>query len=83
MKDKKLPATIPINSTLPLAQSSGLVSRGLLAVRQSLAVADKNDAEAFFKEGIRFLSKCAFTMAKTGRLRILTKLAPTFWQQRN
>jgi len=83
MKDKKLPATIPINSTLPLAQSSGLVSRGLLAVRQSLAVADKNDAEAFFKEGIRFFKQMRFYNGEDGSLRILTKLAPTFWQQRN
>ena len=52
--DKKLPAPIP--TTLPQAQSSGLVARGLLAVRQSLAVADKNDAEALFKKGIRYFT---------------------------
>jgi hypothetical protein len=44
--DKKLPATIATNSTLPQAQSSGLVARGLLAVQRSLAVADKDDAES-------------------------------------
>jgi len=54
--DKKLPATIAANSTLPQAQSSGLVSRGLLAVQQSLAVADKDDAESLFKKGMLFIN---------------------------
>lgn len=52
--DKTLPATIAANSTLPQAQSSGLVARGLFAVQQSLAVADKDDAESLFKKGMLF-----------------------------
>jgi TPR repeat protein len=52
--DKKVPATVPTNSTLPQVQSDGLVARGLLAVRQSLAVPDKEDAESLFRKGMRF-----------------------------
>ena len=52
--DKKLPATIAPNSTLPQALSTGLVARGLLAVQQSLAVPDRDDAESLFKKGMRF-----------------------------
>lgn len=47
---------IAANSTLPQAQSNGLIARGLLAVQQSLAVADKDDAESLFKKGMRFTS---------------------------
>ena len=42
------------NSTLPQAHSSGLVARGLLAIQRSLAIADKDDAESLFQEGMRF-----------------------------
>ena len=51
--DKKLPATVPTKSSLPLAQSSGLVARGL-AVQQSLAAREKEDAKSLFKKGMRY-----------------------------
>jgi uncharacterized protein len=54
--DKKLPATVPTNSTLPQVESDGLVARGLFAVRQSLAVPEKEDAESLFRKGMRFRS---------------------------
>jgi TPR repeat protein len=52
--EKNVPATVPTNSTLPEVQSDGLGSRGLLAVRQSLAVPEKEDAEGLFRKGMRF-----------------------------
>jgi TPR repeat protein len=52
--DEKVPATVPINSTLPQVQSDGLVARGLLAVRQSLADLEKENAESLFTKGMRF-----------------------------
>lgn len=52
--DKKVPATVPTNSTLPQVQSDGLVARGLSAVRQSLAIPEKDDAESLFRNGMRF-----------------------------
>ena len=52
--DKKVPATVPTNSTLPQVQSDGLVARGLSAVRQSIAVPDEEDAESLFRKGMRF-----------------------------
>ena len=52
--EKKVPATVPTNSTLPRVQSDGLVARGLLAVQESLAVPAKEDAEGLFRRGMRF-----------------------------
>ena len=53
--DKKLPATVPTNSTLPQVESDGLVARGLFAVRQSLAVPEKEDAESRRGQGRRLM----------------------------
>jgi hypothetical protein len=52
--DKNLPATVRKNSTLPQAQPSGLVARGLAAIQQSLSVPEKQDAESLFKKGMRY-----------------------------
>lgn len=51
--DKKVPVTVPTNSTLPQVQSDGLVARGLSAIWQSPAVPDE-DAESLFRKGMRF-----------------------------
>jgi len=53
-KNEQLPATVPTNSTLPQAQSSGLIARGLAAIQQSLSVPEKQDAESLFKKGMRY-----------------------------
>jgi TPR repeat protein len=53
-KNEQLPATVPTNSTLPQAQSSSLVARGLAAIQQSLSVPEKEDAESLFKTGMRY-----------------------------
>ena len=55
-KNEQLPATIPTNSTLPQAQSSSLVARGLAAIQQSLSVPEKEDAESLFKKGMRYIN---------------------------
>jgi TPR repeat protein len=52
--DKHLPATVPTDSASLVAQSSGLVARGLLAVQRSIAVIENNDAEELFKKGMRY-----------------------------
>ena len=52
--DEQLPAAVQTTSASLQPQSSGLVTRGLLAIQRSLALAEAEDAESLFQKGMRF-----------------------------
>lgn len=52
--DEQLPASVQTSSTLLQPELSALVTRGLLAIQQSLALAEEEDAESLFQRGMRF-----------------------------
>jgi hypothetical protein len=67
--DKELPATIAAKSILPQAQSNGPAARGLLALQQALAVADKDYAESLFEKGMLFRNSENWTPADDDKAR--------------